>query len=143
MPKDSLRVSLGNDQTLAQSAFAKARVEQEKILLNQPDYAPALNVVGLIDAGLGSKDDAIREGERACELLPVSKDALEGADLMVNLALIYAWTGEKDRALEQLAKAAQIPGNLSYGLLKLHPEWDSLRGDARFERIVASLAPKD
>jgi hypothetical protein len=73
----------------------------------------------------------------------VSKDALEGADLMVNLALIYAWTGEKDRALEQLAKAAQIPGNLSYGLLKLHPEWDSLRGDARFERIVASLAPKD
>lgn len=52
-------------------------------------------------------------------------------------------TGEKDRALEQLAKAAQIPGNLSYGLLKLHPEWDSLRDDARFERIVASLAPKD
>jgi len=76
-------------------------------------------------------------------LLPVSKDALNGADLVVSLALIYAWTGEKDRAIEQLAKAAQVPGNLSYGLLILHPEWDSLRGDPRFERIVASLAPKN
>jgi hypothetical protein len=61
---------------------------------------------------------------------------------MVNLALIHAWTGEKDRAIEQLARAARIPGNLSYGLLKLHPQWDSLRGDPRFEKIVASLAPK-
>jgi hypothetical protein len=99
-------------------------------------------VLGLIDAGLGREEEAQREGQRACELLPVSKDALNGADLVVNLALIYAWTGENDRAVEQLARAAQIPGNLSYGLLKLHPEWDSLRGDPRFEKIVASLAPK-
>jgi hypothetical protein len=61
---------------------------------------------------------------------------------MVNLALIYAWTGEKDCAIEQLARAAQIPENLSYGLLKLHPQRDSVRGDPRFEKIVASLAPK-
>jgi TolB-like protein/Tfp pilus assembly protein PilF/class 3 adenylate cyclase len=126
----------------AQAAFAKARAEQEKIVLEQPDYAPALSVLGLIDAGLGRKEEAQREGRRACELLPVSKDALYGPDLVVNLALIYAWTGEKDRAIEQLARAAEIPGNLSYGLLKLNPEWDSLRGEPRFERIVASLAPK-
>ena len=134
--------SLDNDPTRAQSAFVRARAEQEKIVLEQSDYAPALGVLGLIDAGLGRKEDAHREGQRACELLPVSKDALEGVDLLVNLALIYAWTGEKDRAIEQLARAAQIPGNLSYGMLKLHPEWDPLRGDPRFEKIVASLAPK-
>ncbi|HEU0208040.1 MAG TPA: adenylate/guanylate cyclase domain-containing protein [Candidatus Udaeobacter sp.] len=133
---------LGSDQALAQTAFGTARAEQEKIALTQPDYAPALSVLGLIDAGLGRKDEAQREGQRACELLPVSKDALYGADLVVNLALIYAWTGDKDRAIAQLSKAVQIPGNLSYGLLKLHPEWDSLRGDPRFEKIVASLAPK-
>jgi TolB-like protein len=131
------------DSAHAQAAFARARAEQEKIVLEQPDYAPALSVLGIIDAGLGRKKDALREGKRACELLPVSKDALEGADLVANLALIYAWTGEKDRAPEQLANAAQIPGNLSYGLLKLHPQWDSLRGDPRFEEIVASLAPKN
>ncbi len=130
------------DPVRAQAAFASARAEQEKIVVEQPHYAPALSVLGLIDAGLGHKQQALREGQRACELLPVSKDALEGADLVANLSLIYAWTGEKDRALEQLAKAAQIPGNLSYGLLKLHPQWDSLRGDPRFEKIVAPLAPK-
>jgi serine/threonine-protein kinase len=130
------------DQARAEAAFARARAEQERIVLEQPDYAPALGILGLIDAGLGRKEQAETEGQRACELLPVSKDALEGADLLVNLALIYAWTGEKDRAIEQLATAAQIPGNLSYGLLKLHPEWDSVRGDPRFEKIVSSLAPK-
>jgi TolB-like protein/Tfp pilus assembly protein PilF len=134
--------SLSDDPARAQAAFARARAEQEKIVLGQPDYAPALAVLGLIDAGLGRKEEAQREGQRACELLPVSKDALEGADLMVNLAVIYAWTGEKDHAIEQLARAAQIPGNLSYGLLKLHPQWDSLHGDPRFEKIVASLAQK-
>jgi hypothetical protein len=58
------------------------------------------------------------------------------------LAVIYAWTGEKDRALKRLDEAAKIPSYLSYGELLLHPRWDSLRGDPRFDKIVASLAPK-
>jgi hypothetical protein len=62
--------------------------------------------------------------------------------LAVNLAQIYAWTGETDLAIEQIASVERVPNLLSYGLLKLHPYWDSLRGDARFEKIVASLAPK-
>ena len=70
------------------------------------------------------------------------KDAINGALLIEYLAIIYAWTGEKDRALEQLAIAAQIPSDVSYGQLRLHPYWDPLRGDPRFEKIVASLAPK-
>ena len=99
-------------------------------------------MLGVADAALGNKDDAIREGRRAVELLPVTKDSIVGALLVQNLALIYAWTGEKDLALQQLSVAARIPGHLSYGELRLHPYWDPLRGDPRFDKIVASLAPK-
>ena len=130
------------DATVASAAFTAARAEVEKTTREQPDYAQGLAALGLIDAGLGRKDDAIQEGRRAVELVPVSKDVLDGADLILNLALIYTWTGDKDLALEQLAKAAQLPSNLNYGWLRLHPDWDLLRGDPRFEKIVASLAPK-
>jgi hypothetical protein len=75
--------------------------------------------------------------------VPVSKDAIDGTDLILNLAVIYAWTGEKNLALKQLAEAAQLPSSLNYGWLRLHPDWDMLRNDPRFEKIVASLAPKE
>jgi tetratricopeptide (TPR) repeat protein len=130
------------DKATARAAFTSARIEAAKLVTQQPDYAEGLCVLGMIDAALGHKEDAIREGRRAVELLPVTKDAITGPLLVQNLALIYAWTGEKDRALEQLATAARIPGYLSYGQLRLHPYWDALRGDPRFEKIVASLAPK-
>jgi serine/threonine-protein kinase len=130
------------DATVAVGAFTAARSEVEKTMRGQPDYAQGLTVLGLIDAGLGRKDDAIREGRRAVELVPVSKDVIDGADLILNLAVIYAWTGEKDLALKQLAEAAQLPSTLNYGWLRLHPDWDPLRGDPRFEKIVTSLAPK-
>jgi serine/threonine-protein kinase len=130
------------DETKARAAFNSARIIEEKIVHDQPDYAPAWSRLGLIDAGLGRKEDAIREGRRACELLPVTKDAMDGPSYVVNLATIYAWSGEKDLALEQLAIAAKIPAGITYGELKLYPQWDSLRGDSRFDKIVASLAPK-
>ena len=84
----------------------------------------------------------MREGQRAVELTPIGKDALNGPLLVGYLAVIYAWTGEKDRALEQLEIATSVPSYWSYGNLKLHPYWDPLRGDPRFEKIVESLAPK-
>jgi tetratricopeptide (TPR) repeat protein len=131
------------DETAARAAFTAARAEVEKTMSGQADYAQGIIVLGLIDAGLGRKDDAIREGTRAVALVPVSEDAIDGADFILNLAVIYAWTGEKDLALKQLAEAAQLPCTLNYGWLRLHPDWDPLRGDPRFEKIVASLAPKD
>jgi predicted Zn-dependent protease len=130
------------DSAKAQSAFMAARSEVEKLLAKQPDFAAATSLLGVIDAGLGRKAQAIQEGRRACELLPISTDAIGGMGLAVNLAQIYTWTGEKDRAIEQIAAAERNPNTLSYGLLKLHPYWDPLRGDPRFEKIVASLAPK-
>jgi TolB-like protein/Tfp pilus assembly protein PilF len=129
-----------NDQE-ARAAFTAARVEQEKIVQAQPNYAPALCVLGLIDAGLGRKAEALREGRRAIELASVKKDAVSSPLMTQYLALIAAWTGDKDLACEQLLVAVRPPSVLSYGELKLLPWWDPLRGDSRFEQIVASLAP--
>jgi len=124
------------DDGKARSAFSAARAEQEKIVQAQPNYGPALCVLGLIDAGLGRKDDAFREGQRAVELLPVEKDAMDGSAMIEYLAMIAAWVGERDLACEQLAIVMRRPSGLSYGALKLLPFWDPLRGDPRFEKIV-------
>jgi serine/threonine protein kinase/Flp pilus assembly protein TadD len=131
-----------NDEQKAQLAFTAARDEQEKIVQAEPDYGPALCVLGVIDAALGRKDEALREGRRAVELLPVEKDSVNGANMIHYLAMIAAWVGEKDLAFEQLALSARTPSGVTYGELKLDPFWDPLRGDPRFEKIVASLAPK-
>jgi tetratricopeptide (TPR) repeat protein len=130
------------DDAKARSAFTAARAEQEKTVRAQPSYGPPLCVLGLIDAALGRKEEALREGRRAAELLPFEKDAVNGLLIIEYLAMIAAWAGDKDLACEQLAIAIHRPGSLSYGQLKLLPFWDPLRGDPRFEKIVASLAPK-
>ena len=130
------------DDAAARVAFAEARETVEKTVAEKPNLASALSLLGLIDAGLGRKDDAIREGRRACDMLPASKDAVDGAALEVYLAQIYTWVGEKDSAIAQIKEVQRKPNHLSHGLLKLSPIWDPLRGDPRFEKIVASLAPK-
>jgi len=124
------------DAVTARTAFTAARAEIEKIVIEQPNYAQALCMLGVIDAGLGRKEEALTEGRRAVELLPLTRDALTGAELMTFLAIIYAWTGEKDLALKELTSLLEIPGHLSYGQLRLHPYWDPLRGDPRFDKIV-------
>ena len=118
------------------NAFADAREEMETVLQKQPDYAEAMSVIGMIDAALGRKEDALREGRRAVELLPVTKDVMTGPELVRNLALIYAWTGEKELALDQIAAALQGPGPITYGQLRLHPWWDAIREDPRFDKLV-------
>src|SRR5438876_6979302 len=139
---EGVAARMRGDTAAAHAAFAKTRAETAKLIADQPDYAEALCVLGMADAALGNKEDAIREGRRAVELTPVSKNAIAGPSLIECLALIDAWTGEKDLALHQLAVAGSTPGFLRYGELKLHPYWDPLHGDPRFEKILASLAPK-
>jgi len=134
---------MSNDPAKAETAFAGARAEQEKILQAQPDDPGALCVLGLIDAALGRKDDALREGRRAVELLPMEKDAKHGIAMHKYLAMIAAWVGDKELACEQLTIAVSRPNDLGYGQLKLDPFWDPLRGDRCFEQIVASLAPNE
>jgi len=130
------------DDDKARLAFTAARAEQEKIVQAQPDFGPPLCVLGLIDAALGRKEEALREGRRAVELLPVEKDALRGSAMIKYLAMIAAWAGDKDLACRQLGIIVRPPSPVTYGQLKLLPFWDPLRGDPRFEKIVASLAPK-
>jgi TolB-like protein len=135
-----------NDEQRAQLAFTAARAEQEKTIQDQRDYGPAWCELGIIDAALGRKEEALREGRRAVELLPVEKDSLNGLHVIEYFAMIAAWVGEKDLACEQLAAAVRYPGSgsvVTYGDLKLIPFWDPLRGDPCFEKIVASLAPKE
>ena len=130
------------DDEKARSAFTVARAEQQKIIQAQPNYGPPLCVLGLIDAGLGRKEEALREGRRAVELLSVEKDAINGTAMIKYSAMIAAWVGDNDLACEQLAVAIRPPSRLTYGQLKLLPFWDPLRGDPCFKKIVASLAPK-
>ena len=140
---EGLAARFRGDESAARAKFSNARKELEQTVRDQPDYAPALCALGVIDAALGNREDAIRQGLRAVELVPVSKSAVEGAMLVQYLAVIYAWTGDKDRAIDGLTEAAKLPGGvISYGDLRLNPFWDPLRGDPRFEAIVASLAPK-
>jgi TolB-like protein/cytochrome c-type biogenesis protein CcmH/NrfG len=135
-----------HDDARARKAFAAARLEQEQVVQQQKDYGPALCALALIDAALGNKEAALQEGRRAMELLPVEKDSVDGQAVIAYFAVIAAWAGERDLALQQLAAAAPTYGAAiatSYGMLKLFPFWDPLRGDPRFKQIVDSFAPKD
>ena len=134
-----------NDPETARAAYTAARVLLGKTIRDQPDVAPAWGLIGRVDAALGRKAEAVREAQRACELLPLTKDAWFGPWSIRDLALVYASTGETDLALAELEKilGIQSPGKVSYGELKLDPSWDPLRGDPRFEKMVADLAPKN
>jgi tetratricopeptide (TPR) repeat protein len=140
---EGLAASSRGDESAARAALNSARKELSQAVQDQPDYAAALCALGVVDAVLGNKENAIREGERAVKLMPVSKNAIEGATLVRYLAVIYAWTGKKDRAIERLTETTHLPGShVTYGYLCLHPLWAPLKGDPRFEAIAASLAPK-
>jgi len=138
----ALAARVKGDEQAARTAFLRAREEVNKTVNEQPNYGPGFSVLGLIDAALGRKNDALREGRHAIELLPLTKDSIDGAEVVKYLGVIYAWCGEKDLAIEQIKATLRIPSTLSYGNLKLHPYWDPLRGDPQFEKIVNDLASK-
>ncbi|PYK16371.1 MAG: hypothetical protein DME55_12210 [Verrucomicrobia bacterium] len=134
---------INGDAAGAYDAFSAARVQQEKVVRAAPEDASKLCSLGLIDASLGRKEEALREGRRAVELLPPTKDALNGTEILYFYAVICAWTGERDQAIDHLKTLATLQAGVSYGEIRLDPFWDPLRGDPHFEQIVASLAPKE
>jgi TolB-like protein/Tfp pilus assembly protein PilF/predicted Ser/Thr protein kinase len=133
---EGLVARMKGDAVTAQAAFTAARARQEEAVRARPDDGPVLCVLGLIDAGLGRKEDALREGRRALELAPIAKDSLDGADVLYFYAVICAWTGEHDLAIEHLETLAKIPAGVCYGDIRLSPCWDPLRGDPRFEKLL-------
>jgi TolB-like protein/Tfp pilus assembly protein PilF len=143
---EGLLARMVKDEARARTAFEAARAQQEKIVQADPDYGPALCVLGLIDAALGRKDLALDEGRRAIALTPVEKDVNNGSRVLQYFAITATWAADKEFALQQLEAGLRAPDAsqmLSYGALKLLPFWDPLRGDPRFEEIVQSLAPKN
>jgi TolB-like protein/predicted Ser/Thr protein kinase len=129
------------DKQKAMAAFAAAREKLEAKFGDEPKDASYFADIARLDAGLGRKEEAIREAQHAVELQSITKDSLNGPTWVANLALVYAWTGERDRALEQLENVATIPGEgapTTYGDLRFNPCWDDLRGDPRFDKIVAA-----
>ena len=143
---EGLVARMTKDEARARTAFEAARMQQEKIVQAQPDYGPSLCVLAMIDAALGRKDLALEEGRRAIALMPMEKDTINGSRVIQYFAITAALAGEKELVLQQLEtglRATNASQMLSYGALKLLPFWDPLRGDPRFEKIVASLAPKD
>jgi serine/threonine-protein kinase len=133
---------LKGDETSARTALTMALAEQKEEIRN-PDDVWLLSRLGLIDAVLGKKEEALSEGRRAIEMLPTVKDSITEGYVKRYFVMICAWAGERELALEYLEVVARIPGGPSYGDLRLSPLWDPLRGDPRFEKIVASLAPKE
>ena len=134
---------LGGNEAQARAKFAQARTTLEQMVAEQPAFAGAYTALGMAEAALGEYQLAAEHGRRAVQLLPIEKDAVFGPVLLAHLALIFAWSGQADSALEQLAAVAEVPSTLSYGQLKLHPYWDPLRNAPAFEQIVASFAPKE
>ena len=130
------------DSARATAALRECREILAQRLIVKPEHARTIAVLAQVDAGLGEKDLAIREAQHAIDLMPISKDIYDGALVLEGLAQVYTWTGDRDRAIELVQKLVTMPSYINYARLKLHPLWSPLRGDPRFEKIVASLAPK-
>ena len=127
---------LRGDKATTVKSFEQARVSVEDDARVCASDEKSLSLIGLIDAALGRKKDAVAEARRAIEILPIDKDAYDGPILATNLAVVYAQTGELDEAVSLLEKLVVLPNGPTPGLLKAEPEWDPLREDPRFQALI-------
>jgi TolB-like protein len=134
-----IKKSAGNDAA-AKAAFTKGRPLQLAYVQKSPEDPNPLMALAYTDAALGHEKDALNEARKAVAMRPISADAIEGAPLAADLAEVYLWTGERDLAIAQLETIEQIPRALNYGDLAM-PDWDPLRNDPRFQKILSQLKP--
>jgi tetratricopeptide (TPR) repeat protein len=130
------------DKKKAIAAFKATRVILESRLKNKPDDPRTLAVLAQVDANLGDKELALTEAQKALTLMPVSKDAYDGALILQGLAQVYTWTGDYDRALDVLQTLMGMPGYTSYGYLKTDPAWQPLQAHPRFQELLAAMIKK-
>ena len=135
---EALLAHAQHDNDRADKAFRAARraIQEDARLCAEDEKS--MSLLGLIDAFLGQKKEAIASAENAVEALPTSKDAYDGPILKTNLAVVYTLTGEHELALEQLSQLIKLPNGPTPGALKVEPEWDPLRNDPRFHKLLAS-----
>jgi serine/threonine protein kinase/tetratricopeptide (TPR) repeat protein len=131
-----------NEPELARGYFDSARILLEKIVKKRPDSASVHSGLGYAYAGLSRKEEAIREGELASELYPISKDAFSGPDYVYHLAEIYVMVGEYEKAIDKIEYLLSIPSRISVPILRLDPTWDPLREHPRFKQILEKYSEK-
>ena len=124
----------------AQSSFQLARDRMTMKLREHPDDPELISNLSVANAGLGLKENALREARRAIELCPLSRDAVDAPSYQTMLALVYAWTGEHDAALTQLEKIVRLPRGPDYSELRFNPWWDEIRTDPRFDTLLSQAA---
>lgn len=125
------------DQARTRISFATTRRILNERLKLKPEEPRTLGVLAQVDAGLGRKEEALREGRRAVELMPLSKDAYDAPLVLQGLAQVYTWTGEKELAIETVKQLLSLPGYLSYGYLRIDPAWEPLRNEPKFQELIA------
>jgi TolB-like protein/Tfp pilus assembly protein PilF len=141
---------VAGDHAAAQETWRQARSELEPFLKEQPENYNLIGDLALTNMGLGDKAAALALPERAMAAIPIEKDALDGPGPIEILARVAASMGDPSRAIAALQKLLSIPGGgalaastpLTAALLRLDPMFDPLRNDARFQELVAPLAPK-
>jgi TolB-like protein len=138
-----LLARLQGERPNARASFAETREKLSQRVQESPGNAKLLSNLAVVDALLGERESAIIEAKRAVETLPISKDAIDGPGVLMNLAAVYAWTSEPGSALDQLQVLAKVPNGIYYGNLKGDPYWEPLRKDPRFAKLTAELAPKE
>ena len=139
MPKSLLEATAYfglKEEAKAREALQSALPAVEQLVNEAPDDPSRHAMLGGLLAGLGRKEEAIREGKRAIELKPESEDAFDGPMYTMYLAQIYAWTGDKDQALDLIEHSLSSPNGLTAPILKLDPIWDPIRDDPRFQALV-------
>jgi tetratricopeptide (TPR) repeat protein len=139
VPKDQLYAQiygLMNQESLELAHYDSARAMLEFRIEEQAEDSQLHSALGIAYAGLGRKEEAIREGKLAVELLPISKEAHRGTYRATDLAQIYSMVGEADAAIDQIEHLLSIPSPLSVALLRLDPIWDPLRDHPRFQRLI-------
>lgn len=129
-----------SDNANARASFEEARHVLEQAVQENPADASRHVLLGEAYCGLGRKDEAVREGERAVELLPETKDAFDGPQITIALARIHTQTGEAEQALSLLEHSLVTPAGITKYELQLDPVWDSLRSNPRFQQMLASTA---
>jgi len=115
-----------------------ARMILERRVATDPAEARTRMLLALAYAHLGRKGDALREATRAAEMLPVSRDAWDGADIQEDMAYVELLVGDHDAAIKRLAHLLTIPSELSVPFLRADPMWDSLRSNPGFQKLVAA-----
>jgi tetratricopeptide (TPR) repeat protein len=137
---DGIVARAQHDAARARSSLQLARTRMTMKLREHPDDAELISNLSVADAGLGLKEDAMREARRAIELCPLSRDAVDAPGYQTMLALVYEWTGEHDAALTQLEKIVRLPRGPDYGELRFNPWWDEIRTDPRFDTLLSQAA---